>query len=178
MRERYSRRGYREGQPPHTHDSTRRATPRFRLRARENARAPQISQHAHAQVRYRFPTQKPRCKTENKAYSTVHTHNTTKTFLNIPDSLKLQYTTNSYDCGIVSGEMPSAVIRKAGEERVSAGRSGAIRERPPPAAEEGSSQFFFHSWKWKSACCRQPGSGLRLVVRLRFRLSGSGWGWG
>ena len=74
--------------------------------------------------------------------------------------------------------MPSAVIRKAGEERVSAGRSGAIRERPPPAAEEGSSQFFFHSWKWKSACCRQPGSGLGLVVRLRLRLSGSGWGWG
>ena len=74
--------------------------------------------------------------------------------------------------------MPSAVIRKAGEESVSAGRSGAIRERPPPAAEEGSSQFFFHSWKWKSACCRQPGSGLGLVVRLRLRLSGSGWGWG
>ena len=71
--------------------------------------------------------------------------------------------------------MPSAVIRKAGEESVSAGRSGAIRERPPPAAEEGSSQFFFHSWKWKSACCRQPGSGLRLVVRLRLRLSG--WFW-
>ena len=56
----------------------------------------------------------------------------------------------------MSGEIPSAVMRKAGEERVSAGRSGAMRERPPPAALLGSSQFFFHSWKWKSACCLQP----------------------